>query len=116
DRDVLERLETPLVHLLRNAVDHGCETAEQRRQAGKPAEALIRLEARHSAGMLLVTVSDDGAGVEPERVRTAIVQKKLTMPVMAEKLTDAELLEFLFLPGFTLKATVTEISGRGVGL
>ena len=61
DRDILERLETPLAHLLRNAVDHGCETAEERRRAGKPAECVIRLEARHSAGMLLVTVSDDGA-------------------------------------------------------
>ena len=73
-------------------------------------------EARHSAGMLLVTVSDDGHGVSPERVRNAIVQKKLTSPAVAEKLTESELLEFLFLPGFTLKETVTEISGRGVGL
>jgi len=116
DRDILERLETPLAHLLRNAVDHGCETPEQRQQAGKPPQCLISLEARHSAGMLLVTVADDGAGLNPERVRAAIVQKKLTMPAVADKLTDTELLQFLFLPGFTLKETVTEISGRGVGL
>ena len=116
DRDILERLETPLAHLLRNAVDHGCETPEERRQAGKAAQCVIQLEARHSAGMLLVTVSDDGGGVNPERVRGAIVHKKLTMPAVAEKLTEPELLQFLFLPGFTLKETVTEISGRGVGL
>jgi len=116
DRDILERLETPLAHLLRNAVDHGCETPAQRQQAGKPPECLINLEARHSAGMLLVTVTDDGAGVNPERVRAAIVEKKLTIPAVADKLTDTELLQFLFLPGFTLKETVTEISGRGVGL
>lgn len=116
DRDILERLETPLAHLLRNAVDHGCESPEQRRAAGKPEEAVIRLEARHSAGMLVVTVSDDGAGVDPERVRKAVVHKKLAIPSMAEKLSESELLEFLFLPGFTLKETVTEISGRGVGL
>jgi two-component system sensor histidine kinase and response regulator WspE len=116
DRDILERLETPLAHLLRNAVDHGCEPPEARRAAGKTEEAIIRLEARHSAGMLVVTVSDDGAGVDPERVRKVIIQKKLVMPSMAEKLSEAELLEFLFLPGFTLKDTVTEISGRGVGL
>ncbi len=116
DRDILERLETPLAHLLRNAVDHGCEPPDQRRLAGKPAQCVITLEARHSAGMLLVTVSDDGGGVCPERVRGAIVQNKLTMPATAEKLTEPELLQFLFLPGFTLKDTVTEISGRGVGL
>ena len=116
DRDILERLETPLAHLLRNAVDHGCEFPDQRRQAGKPAQCTIHLEARHSAGMLQVTVSDDGAGVNPECVRAAIIQKKLTMPAVAERLTEAELLQFLFLPGFTLKEAVTEISGRGVGL
>jgi two-component system, chemotaxis family, sensor histidine kinase and response regulator WspE len=116
DRDILERLETPLAHLLRNAVDHGCESPQARRAAGKPEESVVRLEARHSAGMLVVTVSDDGTGVDPERVRKVIIQKKLAMASMAEKLSESELLEFLFLPGFTLKDTVTEISGRGVGL
>src|ERR1051326_4433466 len=75
DRDILERLETPLAHLLRNAVDHGCEVPEARRQAGKGVECTLRLEARHSAGMLLVIVSDDGAGVDLEAVRQSIVQK-----------------------------------------
>jgi two-component system, chemotaxis family, sensor histidine kinase and response regulator WspE len=116
DRDILERLETPLAHLLRNAVDHGCETPEQRQRVGKPAEATIRLEARHSAGMLLVSVTDDGAGIEWQRVREAIIQRKLAMPAIAERLNEPQLLDFLFLPGFTLKETVTEISGRGVGL
>ena len=74
------------------------------------------MEARHSAGMLLVTVADDGAGVQLERVREAIVARGLATPAVAEKLTESELLEFLFLPGFTLKEDVTEISGRGVGL
>ena len=116
DRDILERLESPLAHLLRNAVDHGCETREQRLRAGKPPEGTIRVEARHSAGMLLVTVADDGAGVQLERVREAIVARRLTTPAAAANLTEPELLEFLFLPGFTLKEDVTEISGRGVGL
>jgi two-component system, chemotaxis family, sensor histidine kinase and response regulator WspE len=116
DRDILERLETPLAHLLRNAVDHGCETPAQRERDGKPAEAVIQLEARHSAGMLLVTISDDGAGVDTAKIREAIVRRKLAAPVVAEKLTEPELLEFLFLPGFTMKDTVTELSGRGVGL
>lgn len=116
DRDILERLEIPLAHLLRNAVDHGCEPPEVRQRAGKPAEALLRLEAHHSAGMLLVTVADDGAGVPLDCLRKAIVKKGLAPAAVAEKLPDAELLEFLFLPGFSLRDSVTEISGRGVGL
>jgi len=116
DRDVLEKLEAPLTHLLRNAVDHGIESPEQRAQAGKPALSLVRLEARHLAGMLQVIVSDDGRGIDPETLRTAIVQKNFTTTELAAKMSNAELIEFLFLPRFTLKESVTEISGRGVGL
>lgn len=116
DRDILERLESPLAHLLRNAVDHGCETREQRVRSGKRPEGTIRVEARHSAGMLLVTVTDDGPGVELERVREEIVARRLTAPGAAATLNESGLLEFLFLPGFTLKEDVSEISGRGVGL
>ncbi len=116
DRDILDRLEAPLAHLLRNALDHGCEPTDERVRSGKTPEASIRLEARHSAGALVIIVSDDGAGVDTERIRKSIVQKNLTAAALAEKMTDSELLEFLFLPGFTMKETVTEISGRGVGL
>ena len=116
DRDILERLETPLAHLLRNSVDHGCESPDERRLNGKPAEGVIKLEARHSAGMLVVSVSDDGCGVSVEKIRHIAVEKRLLTDEMAQKLSEAELLEFLFLPGFTMKETVTEISGRGVGL
>ncbi len=115
-RDILDQLEAPLTHLLRNAVDHGCETPEERRRAGKPEECTVRLEARHSAGMLVVTVADDGAGIHPERLRENVVEKRLTSPRMAEKMSEQELLDFLLLPGFTMKNTVTEFSGRGVGL
>src|SRR5271170_4325559 len=115
DRDILEKLETPLGHLIRNAVDHGCELPEERRAAGKPEECTIRLEARHSTGMLMIIVSDDGVGVRPEKLRETVLQKKLTAGAVVEKLTEPELLEFLLLPGFTMKETVTEISGRGVG-
>jgi len=116
DRDILEKLESPLAHLLRNAVDHGCEPPDERRRAGKPAEGMLRLEARHRAGMLLITVVDDGRGVDPSLLREVIVRKKLTTPHVAEQMSELELLDFLFLPGFTMKDTVTEISGRGVGL
>jgi two-component system sensor histidine kinase and response regulator WspE len=116
DRDILERLEAPLIHLLRNAVDHGCELPEVRAAAGKPPEAVIQLEARHSAGLLLVSVSDDGAGLDTNRLRRVVVEKQLTTLPLAERMGDAELVEFLFLPGFTMKGQITEISGRGVGL
>ena len=116
DRDILEKLEVPLTHLLRNAVDHGCETAEERLRAGKPPECSVRVEARHTAGMLMIMVADDGPGIEPERLRETIVRKKLVNRAVVDKMNDAELLEFLLLPGFTMRDTVTEISGRGVGL
>ncbi len=116
DRDVLEKLDAPLNHLLRNALDHGVETPEVRAAAGKPPEARILLEARHRAGMLEVEVSDDGRGIEYESLRAKIVERGLISPEIAKDLSKAELLEFLFLPGFSTKAVVTQISGRGVGL
>ena len=116
DRDILERLEAPLSHLLRNAIDHGIEPPEERLAVGKPEEGTIRLETAHKGGMLSITVSDDGRGVELERLRQKIVSKQLTTAEMAESLTEAELVDFLFLPAFSTKESVTEISGRGVGL
>jgi two-component system sensor histidine kinase and response regulator WspE len=116
DRDMLEKLEAPLGHLLRNAIDHGLESADARRAAGKPAEGIVRLEARHSAGTLQIIVADDGRGIDLERLREKVVERGLTNAETAQKLSEAELTEFLFLPGFTMKDTVTDISGRGVGL
>ncbi len=116
DRDILEKLEAPLTHLLRNAIDHGIELPEERRAAAKIGEGTIRLEAQHSAGNLLITVSDDGCGIDLANLRNRIVQKKLTTPEAAEQMSESEILEFLLLPGFTTKQKVTEISGRGVGL
>jgi two-component system, chemotaxis family, sensor histidine kinase and response regulator WspE len=116
DRDILERLEAPLTHLLRNAVDHGIESEEVRIQNHKPAEGAIRLEALHRCGMLSITISDDGGGIDIERLRSKVVDRGHATPAMASRMTDAELLEFLFLPGFSTASKVTEISGRGVGL
>ncbi|KMN19668.1 hybrid sensor histidine kinase/response regulator [Pseudomonas weihenstephanensis] len=116
DRDVLEKLEAPLTHLLRNAVDHGIESPEQRLLAGKPVEGLIRLRASHQAGLLVLELSDDGAGVDLERLRRTIVERQLSTEATAAQLSEEELLSFLFLPGFSLRDTVTEVSGRGVGL
>jgi two-component system sensor histidine kinase and response regulator WspE len=116
DRDILQKLDAPLGHLLRNAVDHGIESADERRAAGKPEEGIVRIEARHNSGMLQILVSDDGRGVNLDHLRATIVQRGLTNAQTGAQLSAAELLKFLFLPGFTMRKTVTEISGRGVGL
>ncbi|MEZ1316125.1 hybrid sensor histidine kinase/response regulator [Pseudomonas fluorescens] len=116
DRDVLEKLEAPLTHLLRNAVDHGIETPEQRRLSGKPEEGLIRLRASHQAGLLVLELSDDGHGVDLEKVRRSVIERQLSPADTAAQLSEEELLTFLFLPGFSLRDKVTEVSGRGVGL
>ncbi|MEH6365195.1 MAG: hybrid sensor histidine kinase/response regulator, partial [Pseudomonas marincola] len=116
DRDVLERLEAPLTHLLRNAVDHGIEDPQVRINQGKPAEGRLLLRARHHAGMLALELHDDGAGVDLQRLRTAIVARKLAPQDAVERMSEDELLAFLFLPGFSMRESVTEVSGRGVGL
>jgi two-component system sensor histidine kinase and response regulator WspE len=116
DRDVMEKLEAPLTHLLRNAVDHGIEMPEQRIAMGKPAEGLIQLKASHQAGLLVVELIDDGGGVDLEKLRRSIVERKLSPAETAAQMSEEELLSFLFLPGFSLRDKVTEVSGRGVGL
>ncbi|EKT4456652.1 hybrid sensor histidine kinase/response regulator [Pseudomonas putida] len=116
DRDVLEKLEAPLTHLLRNAVDHGIELPERRLLAGKPDEGVIRLRASHQAGMLSLELIDDGAGIDLERLRSSIVERALSPADTVAQMSEAELLTFLFLPGFSLRDKVTEVSGRGVGL
>jgi two-component system sensor histidine kinase and response regulator WspE len=116
DREILEKLEAPLTHLLRNALDHGMETPAERQAAGKNPEGMLTLEARHQAGQLYVIVSDDGRGVDLDRIRRKVVARGLSSEEMVGRLTEAELLDFLFLPGFSTSEAVTEISGRGVGL
>ena len=116
DRDLLDSIESPLLHLVRNAIDHGIESPQERTAAGKPAAGRLVIEASHSAGFLVIRVSDDGRGVDPADLRSRVVAKGLTDAGTAEKLAVGELLEFLFLPGFSLRSEVTEISGRGVGL
>ena len=116
DRDILTRLDAPINHLLRNALDHGLETAEERKASGKAAAGQLRLSARHRSGRLLIAISDDGRGIDADMLRLKIVQKGLVTEAMAEALSDAELFDFLFLPGLTTRDAVSEISGRGVGL
>ncbi|PHY18837.1 chemotaxis protein CheA [Caulobacter sp. BP25] len=114
DKTVIERLADPLVHLVRNAADHGLETPEQRLAAGKPEAGLIRLSARQSGAEVLITITDDGRGVDRDRVRAKAEENGLITP--GQVLTDNELLNLIFAPGFSTAATITNLSGRGVGM
>jgi two-component system sensor histidine kinase and response regulator WspE len=116
DRDILARIESPLNHMLRNAIDHGMDSAVDRIAAGKPGTGTIVLEAKHRAGMLSIEISDDGKGVDLEKIRARVIERKMASAPMAAAMSGAELMEFLFLPAFSLKENTTEISGRGVGL
>jgi two-component system sensor histidine kinase and response regulator WspE len=116
DRDVAALLDAPLNHLLRNAVDHGIEMPDERMQAGKPEAGRIRLSAFHRAGMLRVVVEDDGRGVDVTALRHKVAERGLTDAATAERLSQDEVLAFLFLPGFSTAVRVSDVSGRGVGL
>ncbi len=116
DRDILDKLEAPLTHLLRNAIDHGLEAPADRVEAGKPECGVVRLEARHRAGMLVLTVADDGRGIDLDKLRRKILDRGLSRADLVSAMSEVELLSFLFLPGFSTAEAVTEVSGRGVGL
>jgi two-component system chemotaxis sensor kinase CheA len=114
DKTVIERLAEPLTHMIRNAVDHGVEDAEKRTIAGKPPEGTIKLTAEHQSGRVVLTVKDDGGGVNREAVRKKAIEKG----IIAEdaQLADAEIDQLLFAPGFSTAATISQVSGRGVGM
>jgi two-component system, chemotaxis family, sensor histidine kinase and response regulator WspE len=116
DRDILDRLEAPISHLVTNAIDHGIESPAERVAAGKPAEAHLRIHAGHENGRLMITVRDDGHGINVERVRERVIGRNLAPAETVAGLTESELLEFLFLPGFSTRDAVSHLSGRGVGL
>lgn len=114
DKTVIERLADPLVHLIRNAADHGLETAEDRAAAGKPATGRIRLSAHQSGGEVVITIRDDGRGIDRDRVRAKAESQGLIEPGAA--ISDHDLLQMIFHPGFSTAAAVTNLSGRGVGM
>ena len=114
DKTVIERLSDPITHMLRNAIDHGVESPEERIAAGKPAEGAVRLAALHRSGRIVIEVSDDGKGINRPRVREIAIKKGL---IAADAtLSDEEIDNLIFLPGFSTAATVSNVSGRGVGM
>ncbi len=114
DRRVVEELNDPLLHMIRNSVDHGVEPPDERLAAGKPATATLCLRAYHQAGNIVIEIEDDGAGLNKDRILAKAIECGLTTPDAA--LTDAEVFDFVFAPGLSTAETVTDVSGRGVGL
>lgn len=114
DKTMIEKLADPLVHILRNALDHGMETAEERRAAGKSGEGKIELSAIHAGGEVLIRVRDDGRGMNPDRIRAKAIERGLIAP--DAQLTDSQIFALIFEPGFSTAEVVTELSGRGVGM
>ncbi|WP_448059140.1 chemotaxis protein CheA [Cellulomonas hominis] len=116
DRGLLEAVKDPLTHLVRNAVDHGLEPADERVSVGKPAKGVLTLRAYHAGGQVIVEVADDGRGIDPERVAAKAVQRGLRTAEQVAAMSQGDLLKLLFLPGFSTAEAVTNVSGRGVGM
>jgi two-component system chemotaxis sensor kinase CheA len=116
DRTIIEAIRDPLVHLVRNSCDHGVEPPEVRLRAGKPAQGRLTLRAYHEGGQVNIEIGDDGAGIDSARVKQTAVDKGLLRSEQAEKLSDREALNLIFHPGFSTAQTVTNVSGRGVGM
>src|SRR5262249_14429784 len=116
DRTVVDALGDPIVHLVRNAMDHGLEGPEERVAAGKSPTGTVEISARHAGGNVVITVTDDGRGVDAAAVARTAVARGLITAEQAEELDVARAIELLFTPGFSTAATTTDISGRGVGM
>ena len=116
DRTIIEAIKDPLMHLVRNAIDHGIETAEARRAAGKPEEGVLTLRAFHEGGQVNIEILDDGRGISVPKVKEKAVQRSLVTPDQAARMSDREAFNLIFLPGFSTAEKVTNVSGRGVGM
>jgi len=116
DKTLLEAIKDPLTHIVRNSVDHGVETPAERVAAGKPAEGVIRMSAYHEGGQVNLEIVDDGAGIDAEAVKRKALERGLVGREQAERMSERELVNLLFLPGFSTAKQVTNVSGRGVGM
>jgi len=116
DRQVLELITDPLTHMVRNSVDHGLELPEERRAAGKPETGTILLNAFHEGGQILIEVADDGRGLSIEKIKREAVEKGLATPADLAALTDKQVMQYIFAPGFSTADVTTSVSGRGVGM
>ena len=116
DKTIVEAIKDPLTHVVRNAVDHGIESPEARAAKGKAAEGVLRLHAYHEGGQINIEITDDGAGIDPARIRAKAVQRGLVSAEIAGRMSDHEVVRMVFLPGFSTAEQISNISGRGVGM
>jgi len=116
DKNVIEALADPLIHIIRNSLDHGIEPPQARKLAGKPAQGTIRVVARQESDRVVIEIEDDGAGVDPERVRRKAIERELIPEDKAATLSDADAVQLIFLPGFSTAEAISDLSGRGVGM
>jgi len=116
DRTVLDEIGEPILHLLRNAIDHGIEPPNKREEVGKPPEGIVKLTAERKRDHILITVEDDGAGLDPEKIKRKALEKGVISEAEANAMTTQQLIDLIFLPGFSTSEKVTETSGRGVGM
>lgn len=116
DKSVIEYIHDPLVHIIRNAIDHGIEPKEERIKVGKPERGKIILKAEHEGNYIVITVEDDGRGIDPNKIRKKAIEKNLITEQEANSISDKDILNFIFIPGFSTASKVTNVSGRGVGL
>ena len=116
DKSVIEEIGDPLVHLIRNAIDHGLETPEERRATGKPEQGTIRLEAAQEGDRIIIRISDDGRGIPLEKIKAKALSRGLVTPQEISTWGRREIINLIFQPGFSTAAQVTNVSGRGVGM
>jgi two-component system, chemotaxis family, sensor kinase CheA len=116
DRTLLEAIKDPLTHLVRNSVDHGIEAPARRLEVGKPEEGVVLLRSFHEGGQVIIEIMDDGAGIDPARIKAKAVEKGLLSSSAAERMADQDALQLIFLPGFSTAEKITNVSGRGVGM
>jgi two-component system chemotaxis sensor kinase CheA len=116
DKTIIEAIKDPLTHIVRNSVDHGIETPPKRVAAGKSVEGRLSLRAYHEGGQVIIEISDDGAGLDPEKLRRKAVEKNLITPEQSARMSEREATNLIFLPGFSTADKVTNVSGRGVGM
>lgn len=116
DKTLIEAIKDPLTHIVRNSADHGIETPEARKAAGKPEEGMLKLRAFHEGGQVNIEIIDDGGGIDPERIKQKALEKNLITQEKAARMSDRELVNLVFAPGFSTAAKVTNVSGRGVGM
>ena len=116
DKGILDAIAEPLTHLVRNAISHGIESSEERKKLGKPAQGIVRLNAYHQGNQVVVEVSDDGRGIDTQKIKAKAVEQGLATPEEAAQMSEAQALNLIFRPGFSTAEQVTEVSGRGVGM